>query len=427
MSTKKIQILNTIMKRAENADTLDGKHADEFALATDLSTLQTQVGDKPVSEQISDYAAPKSHASSDTIYGVSSESNYGHAKASGTTPKANGIADAGSETSSFARGDHIHPLQTDISGNAGTATKATQDSDGNQINETYVKKSGSSMVDLNALTFEMPSSDEAITPTTNAIASSPFTKDMYIDVFAFLDKFKVQDWQSMNSTSSTWSNLTGNTIYSLFHQRESGSGTIVLSSSKKAYRFTLYGDALRSKGFIDWIVLRFHGTYQGTYEVCVEYSDDGEAWTEFHRSTEGSTVSLGKTNFIVGPSTTLYKYLRFTFTIVNYTSGNLYLDSVRGYTAYESTVINKPLEYPYDWNYSRDIYPHTDNERSLGISSRRWQNVYATTFNGDVVLSDNTNVGTELSNLNDKWAGCWISFTDENGNPTTEPYIHWEE
>lgn len=24
-------------------------------------------------------------------------------------------------------------------------------------------------------------------------------------------------------------------------------------------------------------------------------------------------------------------------------------------------------------------------------------------------------------------AGCWISFTDENGNPTDEPYIHWNE
>lgn len=29
--------------------------------------------------------------------------------------------------------------------------------------------------------------------------------------------------------------------------------------------------------------------------------------------------------------------------------------------------------------------------------------------------------------LNEKWNGCWISFTDENGNPTTEPYIHWVE
>lgn len=67
--------------------------------------------------------APISHASSGTTYGVSTASNYGHAKASSTSPKGNGTAAVGSETSSFARGDHVHPLQTTVSGNAGTATK----------------------------------------------------------------------------------------------------------------------------------------------------------------------------------------------------------------------------------------------------------------------------------------------------------------
>lgn len=42
--------------------------------------------------------------------------------ASSTTPKANGTAAVGSE-SNYARGDHVHPLQTSVSGNAGTATK----------------------------------------------------------------------------------------------------------------------------------------------------------------------------------------------------------------------------------------------------------------------------------------------------------------
>mgnify|MGYP000853413889 CR=1 FL=1 len=41
---------------------------------------------------------------------------------SGTTPKAAGTASVGSENR-YARGDHVHPLQTSVSGNAGTATK----------------------------------------------------------------------------------------------------------------------------------------------------------------------------------------------------------------------------------------------------------------------------------------------------------------
>lgn len=42
--------------------------------------------------------------------------------ASATTPKAAGAAAVGSE-SAYARGDHVHPAQTSVTGNAGTATK----------------------------------------------------------------------------------------------------------------------------------------------------------------------------------------------------------------------------------------------------------------------------------------------------------------
>jgi hypothetical protein len=67
-------------------------------------------------------AAPTSHASSNTTYGTSSASDYGHAKASSTSPLANGTAAVGNETSSFARGDHVHPLQTSVTGSSGSCT-----------------------------------------------------------------------------------------------------------------------------------------------------------------------------------------------------------------------------------------------------------------------------------------------------------------
>lgn len=79
--------------------------------------------------------APINHANIGTLYGVSTDQKYGHAKASSTTPKPNGSASVGSETSSFARGDHVHPLQTSVA----NATKATQDSAGQQIDSTYIK------------------------------------------------------------------------------------------------------------------------------------------------------------------------------------------------------------------------------------------------------------------------------------------------
>lgn len=50
MATKKLQIIGSIGN--SDADTLDGKHASEFASASDIAELQTLVGDISVAEQI---------------------------------------------------------------------------------------------------------------------------------------------------------------------------------------------------------------------------------------------------------------------------------------------------------------------------------------------------------------------------------------
>lgn len=68
---------------------------------TAITNLNTLVGDTAVSTQIT---------------------NAITSAASSTTPKAAGTAAVGSETK-YARGDHVHPVQTTVSGNAGTATK----------------------------------------------------------------------------------------------------------------------------------------------------------------------------------------------------------------------------------------------------------------------------------------------------------------
>lgn len=56
------------------------------------------------------------------LAGKANSSHGTHVTWSTTTPKANGTASVGSETK-VARGDHVHPLQTSVSGNAGSATK----------------------------------------------------------------------------------------------------------------------------------------------------------------------------------------------------------------------------------------------------------------------------------------------------------------
>ena len=63
------------------------------------------------------------HASATTENGIASASMYGHALASSATPLVAGTANVGADNGKFAREGHIHPAQTAITGNAGTASK----------------------------------------------------------------------------------------------------------------------------------------------------------------------------------------------------------------------------------------------------------------------------------------------------------------
>lgn len=43
----------------------------------------------------------------------------------------------------------------------------------------------------------------------------------------------------------------------------------------------------------------------------------------------------------------------------------------------------------------------------------------------DVLDEAGTGLDTILANEQARWAGGWIEFTDENGNPTDEPFYHY--
>jgi hypothetical protein len=58
----------------------------------------------------------------DTVSQADAET-FGVAKASSTTPLVAGTADVGTDDGTYARGNHVHPAQTTVTGNAGSATK----------------------------------------------------------------------------------------------------------------------------------------------------------------------------------------------------------------------------------------------------------------------------------------------------------------
>lgn len=87
-------------------------------LITDLTTLVGTKVDKVSGKGLStnDYTTEEKNKLNNIATGATKNT------ASNTTPMVAGAADAGTE-SAYARGDHVHPSQTSVSGNAGTATK----------------------------------------------------------------------------------------------------------------------------------------------------------------------------------------------------------------------------------------------------------------------------------------------------------------
>jgi len=105
---------HTIANVTNLQTTLDGKAASSHThTIANVTNLQSSLDGK----------SPTSHASTATTYGRSTSANYGHAMASGATPLVAGTAAVGTDNGKYAREGHIHPAQTTVSGNAGTATK----------------------------------------------------------------------------------------------------------------------------------------------------------------------------------------------------------------------------------------------------------------------------------------------------------------
>lgn len=114
MATKKIQILDYNIKQSENSDTLDGKHASDFASASDMTTaksnigeLQTKVGDKSVSSQISTAIASKAdtgHTHTKSEVGLGNVDNTADADKSVKYATSAGSAASVTGTVDFAHG-----------------------------------------------------------------------------------------------------------------------------------------------------------------------------------------------------------------------------------------------------------------------------------------------------------------------------------
>lgn len=280
-----------------------------------------------------------------------------------------------------------------------SGTDITVDSSGNvsvnndsHSHSDYVKKSGSEVSSLNAITAET-STTSVIIPNATAIASSPFARDFWHDHFAFLRGGTSIIDNQVSTDGTTWTDDDSD-LTSLFIQKETY-GTTILSASQLAHRFTIYGNNIKHS-YITWFEIGVTYTSPfSSFEVHIESSSDNNSWSTAHKSiVSGTSVPVFlKQN----THTSSNGYLRFTFTkTTNITTGSVKISCLKAFTSRKGNQgLGIDYEYPYDWNSNMDIYPVTNNKSTLGTSSLKWANVYATKFTG--ALTGNAGTAT-------KWA-----------------------
>lgn len=108
----KVEAFNLVVDTALSKDSENP--VQNKVVAAEFETQAGQIANK----------APISHATNLGTYGLAGPNLYGHAKPSDKTPaESTSSGYKGDDTDEFARGDHSHPVQVDVPGNAGTATK----------------------------------------------------------------------------------------------------------------------------------------------------------------------------------------------------------------------------------------------------------------------------------------------------------------
>lgn len=127
MSTKKLQIIDYSVKQAENADTLDGKHAVEFAAASDVSDLQTKVGDMPVADQITSAVNSAGVLTIDITDAEAGTANLINADSLGGVAASGYVLDSELDTYKSAV-DANYATKTDVSTNYLLKTETAADS-----------------------------------------------------------------------------------------------------------------------------------------------------------------------------------------------------------------------------------------------------------------------------------------------------------
>ena len=235
------------------------------------------------------------------------------------------------------------------------------------------------------------------TPDLSSVVTHPFVTDTLHDHFAFLRSHSITD-EEVSTDGSAWAASTLD-IKGLFIQKESN-GVLLLNSSQMGFRFCVYSNGMYHASMIGWF--EFGVNYAATFKkvnITIECTSDKSNWTTLATGVLSASTATFYLKSAGLPSN--QKYIRFTF-MKQESGGTLELNCIRALTSRKGNQgLGKENAYPYQWNVSNELYPITNNAWSLGNSSYKWANVYATTFTGNLSgKASSADVATNSTKVN---------------------------
>lgn len=358
---------------------------------------------------------------SNTTYSPATSTTFGTVKIGTQTPEANGTASAGSTTGGLAASvDHVHPLQTTVSGNAGSATKLrtarTISLTGAVTGSTTFDGSSNKSISTTLSGFDA----SKITSGTISIDRLPKgALERLVVVASDTERYKLTkndvqlgDTVKVESTGLMYyvvdeDNLANGAGYSVY---TAGSATSVPWSgvTDKPSTFTPSAHTHTKSQITDFpaslknpnsLTISLNGTSQGSY--------DGSAAKSFNitAASVGAAASSHTHSYLPLSGGTLTGGLSIEdgknklVRLLSY-SGSGYLqlgtetEGSGKITSYNGGVLEDLEIKSNNIKITGNFYPENNNTISLGTSSLKWSNIYSTTFTGS--LSGNASTASKL-------------------------------
>lgn len=237
-------------------------------------------------------------------------------------------------------------------------------------------------------------SNTVIGSATNKAIASPLTKYLWHDIISFGANGHPTVSKSTDG-GATWTTLDdANLQKKLFIQREDQTIT-VLDDSKPAIRWNWYSSSFHAcqAAFLN---IGFAYSAKGaTFNILWETSTDGTTWTTGFTQTGAKYGSAPYWFYITTNWANAY-WVRLTLTRTSGEGTSTNLSGIKLLTTrWGNQGRGSEWEVPYVWDYAQNIYPRVSDAATLGTSSYKWSNVYATKFTG--ALEGNADTATSAT------------------------------